>query len=289
MAKPRIGVLGLGIMGRGIALNYLQNEYDVVVWNRTPEKTVELVTAGAVAVTSPADVCENSDYVFDVTASDESSRFVFADEKFGILTRATSEKVLITCATLSIDWVNELSQMCKERELTFFDMPMTGSRAGAESGNLSLLVGGDIYKFEEVEPHLKAISNSTTFFGDAGSGMKFKLVLNAIQAAHVIAFGEAMRQVKGAGIDVNIAGNFLAEKPGGSPTRLSWNAFQEPLEEPNFSVKWILKDLQYAKKMLDQSSIEINVDPTILETSISVLQRAFDAGDGDRDWTIVNN
>jgi 3-hydroxyisobutyrate dehydrogenase-like beta-hydroxyacid dehydrogenase len=118
--------------------------------------------------------------------------------------------------------------------------------------------------------------------------MKYKLILNAIQAAHVIAFGDAMRQAKAVGLDSKVVGENIAIKPGGYPTQMSWNNFQLPPEKTNFSVKWILKDLKYAKAMLEEHRFKAPVSTTILDVSIAVLQKAEDEGHGDEDWTIVN-
>lgn len=289
MTKPRIAILGLGIMGRGIALNYLKNDYEVVVWNRSQHKAVELEQFGATCAQTPAIAAMNTDIIFDVTANDESSQYVFCDEDNGVIANANRNSILITCATLTISWTLKLAKLCKENGFTFFDMPMTGSRAGAESGNLNLLVGGDKAKFEEIQEHLVPISSDRPYFGEAGNGMKFKLILNAIQAAHVIAFGDAMRQAQAVGVDLEATGSFISEKPGGYPTQMSWNNFQNPTSSTNFSVKWILKDLKYAKEMLSDFNFAEPIAPTILDASIARLQSAADAGHGDQDWTIVNS
>ncbi|MFN8016300.1 MAG: NAD(P)-dependent oxidoreductase [Acidimicrobiia bacterium] len=287
MANPKIAVLGLGIMGNGIATNYLKSGYEVYVWNRSKDKCLNVEALGATTVDSPKAVCENADIIFDVTANDESSKSIFFDE--GILARATQNQVLITCATLSIDYVNELSSACEEKGLTFFDMPMTGSRIGAESGNLTLLVGGEETKLSDLRQHLEPIAGDVRYFGKAGNGMKFKLILNAIQAAHVIAFGQAMKQAKTVGLDLNTTAEFIAEKPGGYPTQMSSKAYFEPPSQTQFSVKWILKDLKYAKEMLNENNFsESSLNVSILDASINVLQDAYDRGLGDLDWTVVN-
>ena len=288
MTKPRIAVLGLGIMGHGIADNFVENGYDVTVWNRSPEKTRDLADKGASVADSPAKAAQNADIIFDVTAGDESSRYVFCDEHDGIFSVATSAQTLITCATLTIAWTQELAQMCADKNITFFDMPMTGSRTGAESGNLTLLTGGDEDKLNELRPTLEAIAGDVQYFGEAGNGMKFKLVLNAIQAAHVIAFGDAIRQANAVGLDTNATGELLGVKPGGVPTAQASNSFINPPEQTNFSVNWILKDLKYAREMLAETNFKAPISPTILEHCIDVYQKAADAGLGDKDWTIVN-
>jgi len=287
MTKPNIAVVGLGIMGRGIALNYLKNGYNVTVWNRSIEKTIELEQAGAKVASTPAEAAELTNIVFDVTASNESSNYVFNDSNEGILTTATPDHVLITCATLSVAQVKTQAILCEEKGLAFFDMPMTGSRAGAEGGTMILMVGGNKEKFKSIQPHLDAISSAQHYFGDAGKGMAFKLCLNAIQAIQIIGFGQAMRQIKAVDIDLDQAGDFFAAVPGGLPTNAAYKAFQNFPEQPNFQVKWILKDLKYAKEMLSETEHD-EINPSLLDACIASLQSAYDNGYGDEDWTVVN-
>lgn len=288
MDQPRIAILGLGIMGRGIALNYLNNGYDVAVWNRSRDKTSELAANGATVADTPADATRNADFVFDVTASDESSREVFTHDETGVLRTARTDQTLITCGTFSLKWIHELNVMCQEAGLTLFDMPMTGSRVGAESGNLILLVGGNRRKFEDIQPHLTAISVEQILFGDVGAGTQVKLTLNFTQASQILTFGQAMRQIEAAGIDPRSAGEFFTNKPGGYGTLAAWKCYQDfPIPE-NFAVKWILKDLKYTRAMVEETGGVAEKDMTVLAACIDALQDAADRGYGDYDWNIIN-
>src|SRR5689334_620315 len=102
-----IAVIGTGIMGAGIANNFLKNGYQVFVWNRNKDRLKPLLEAGAVAVETPKQATEKADIVFEVTANDESSRAVWL-EPDGIFAGASPEKTLITNATLSVPWIDEL-------------------------------------------------------------------------------------------------------------------------------------------------------------------------------------
>src|SRR3989338_8990679 len=135
----KIGVVGTGIMGSGIAANYLKRGYTVFVWNRTKEKADGLVAEGAIFAGTPREVAEKSNIVFEVTGNDESSKAVWLGTN-GILAGAGKDSMLISDATISVEWVDELVKLCARQGYTFFDMPLTGSRAGAEGGTLTLLV-----------------------------------------------------------------------------------------------------------------------------------------------------
>lgn len=276
----KIAVLGLGIMGHGIASNFLKHGYELTVWNRSLDKAEDLVARGARLAASVADAVGSADIVLEVTANDESSRGLWLGEN-GIIARANAAQTLISCATLSVEWVDELAKMCAEKGLTFLDMPMTGSRAGAEGGTMLLLVGGDEQKLNEVKPHLEKIASQVKLFGPAGYGTRIKLVLNCLQAVHLAGFGEAMRLASALGLDEKLTGEMLAEKPGGATTQLAWRDYQNYPAPINFAVEHIAKDETYALRNIDPAQV-----PLISQTLVA-YQRAIDDGHAHDDWTYV--
>lgn len=273
-------MLGLGIMGHGIADNFLKNGYEVAVWNRSAQKAEGLVARGAWLARSVAEAVEGADLVFEVTANDESSRQVWLGGD-GIIEHATQVQTLITCATLSVSWVDELAETCAQKELTFFDMPMTGGRAGAETGQLILLVGGNAEKLSELDPHLKKIASQVKHFGSVGHGMRYKLVLNALQSAHIAAFGEAMCLAEAMGLDVKKTGDALAERPGGVTTQMAWRGHQTHPNPINFSVEWIAKDDHYA---LAHATAE---EFPLLHDAMKYYDQALADGRAADDWTCI--
>lgn len=276
-----IAVIGLGIMGRGMADNFLKAGHKVVVWNRSPDKSEDLVSQGATLAASVKSAVEQAEIVIEVTANDESSRAVWLGEG-GILLAAKPEQYLITSATLSTDWTDELAQTCDESGLTFFDMPMTGGRVAAESGSLTLLVGGSEQKLAEISPDLKSVSKELKYFGGAGSGMRFKLILNALQAIHLAGFGEAMKMAQAAGLDQKLVADALAERPGGISTGIARDAYAQDEAPLTFSVEWIAKDLGYADQM------SASMDHPILNDVRALYQKAIDEGFSQSDWTKIN-
>ncbi len=267
-------------MGGGIAANYLKAGYEVIIWNRSPEKTTDLQAAGASLAASPKVATEQADIIFEVTANDESSQSVWQGVD-GILAGADANKILIVSGTFSVDWTAKLADQCAKKGIKFFDMPLTGGRAGAESGTLTLLVGGDKQKLENLRPELSAISEKILYFGPATSGMKYKLILNSIQAAHLAAFGEAMRLATEQGLNPEDVGSALSERPGGIVTNIAWRAYRQHDIPLTFSVNWILKDLEYAKRSAANNSMPI------LDDVLAAYTKAQNDGQGEADWAIV--
>jgi 3-hydroxyisobutyrate dehydrogenase len=281
MQNKKIGIVGLGIMGSGMADNFLKNGHEVYVWNRTTQVAKDFEEKGVVVCSSPAQVAQQADLVFEVTANDESSREVWMG-KDGILSGATSENILIASATLSISWIDELINQCQQDSLTFLDIPLTGGRVGAETGNLFLLCGGDEKVLEIIKPTLEVISAKIFHFGPVGHGMRYKLILNYIQAAHMISFGQAMKIAKSSGMDLEKVSEGLVDRPGGVITQIAKDAYFADPVPVTFSVEWITKDLTYAKKFAK------DVDAKMLDIVLENYQKAMKEGFSDQDWAAVN-
>lgn len=272
-----IGIVGTGIMASGMALNYLQAEYKVVVWNRTKAHAEPLLAKGADWAQTPRAVAEQADIVFEVTATDESSQSVWHGTA-GILAGANQNSVLITSATLTANWTDKLAAICEEQGKTFFDMPLTGGRVAAESGSLTLLVGGDESKLNKLKPELSPISSKVFYFGKAGSGMRYKLCLNVLQAIHLIGFAEVMQLASQQGLQPDAVGSALVDRPGGIMTSIGWSAYQQPIVPLTFSVDWVTKDLNYAKQMAGPAPVPL------LDTVLAAYRSLQEAGYGAEDF-----
>lgn len=276
----KIGIVGVGIMGSGMVRNFIKNGYDVYIYNRSTDKVKDLIVLGAKLMSSPRQVAEKADIIFEVTSDDDSSKAVWLGEK-GILEGGTADKVLIASATLSVSWVEILAKNCEDKKLNFLDIPLTGGRSGAESGKLIMLAGGDKSKLDEISNDLAFISEQIFYFGPVGSGAKFKLILNMIQGIHLVAFGEAMRIAESSGLDTNMVGEVLASRMG-AMTANGWKYYKVPPDSVNFSLKLIEKDLRYAKLFRDK------VETPLLDETLKKFKKSLDKGLGDEDLTIVN-
>jgi 3-hydroxyisobutyrate dehydrogenase-like beta-hydroxyacid dehydrogenase len=265
-----------------MAVNLLRHGHSVAVWNRTPEHAADAVAAGARLAPTPADAAIDASVVFEATADDESSRSVWLGDD-GIVAGSSAGSTLIASATLSPAWVAELAEVCAAAGRAFLDIPVTGGRAGAESGALVLLAGGDRERLDAVADVLDAVSSTVRHFGPVGSGTRFKLVLNALQAIHIVGFGEAMSMARAVGLDPDEVGDALVERLGGPVTTMARAADRELPPRANFALAWAHKDLRYAEAMA------ADVESPMLDAALARLAEADAAGYGDRDWTVVNS
>lgn len=282
----KVGIIGLGIMGHGIAVNFLKNGYETVVWNRNSEKADDLVKSGAQLLKTPKEVAQFADIVFDVVSNDEASRSVWFGVD-GILTGASSDKVLITSATLSLDYVDELIEATTSAKLKFLDVPLTGSRIGAETGNLQLLVGGDAETLKEIRADLDAISKKVYHFGPSGNGMRFKLMLNTLTGIHVVAAAQVAILLNKAGLNTTAVTQALQDgMPPSSPvTNLLFSSLDDPVNSTRFAVEMLEKDLRYAQKMAKKYNFDIDM----LNDAQKDFAKAKEVGLGERDWSAIIN
>lgn len=281
----KIGIVGAGIMPAGMAQNFLKAGYEVTMWNRTPERLQPLIEAGAQHCDSPKEVAVAADIIIECVSDDEASRSVWVGEK-GILAGSNTQKVLITSASLSLGWTDELARICHQKGYKFIDMPLTGSRAGAEGGTLKLLIGGDENVLESIRTELEVISDRIYHFGPNGAGMRFKLILNTLIGIHVNAAAQAARLAEAAGLDIKTVHHAIFDGsmgPASPSTNLLFSNIEQDESFLNFAVKWIEKDLRYAQKMAQ----DLDIDFDLLNDTQLDYQRAKDSGLAERDLTAI--
>lgn len=281
----RIGIIGGGIMAAGMAQNFLKNGYAVHVWNRTKAHVQPLLDAGVAWGETPKDVAMAADIVIECVSDDAASRQVWTDAETGILAGADATKVLIASSSLSLAWIDELGGICRGKGLKLLDMPLTGSRAGAEGGTLRLLVGGDKVVLDSIRDDLQVIAEYIFYFGPAGSGMRFKLMLNTLIGVQTNAAAQAILLAKKAGVDPTAFREAIADGAMGvtSPTTVNALKYVEsPTDTVNFAAKWLEKDLRYALEMAKQYDTQFD----LLEATQQDYARALEAV-GDEDITHI--
>ena len=282
----RIGMVGGGIMAAGMVQNFLKHGYEVYIWNRTQSHVASLLSAGARWCESPKSVAESSDITIECVTDDAASRKVWTDPATGILAGAVAGKVYIASSSLSLGWTDELAKLCTDKSLSFLDMPLTGSRAGAEGGTLRLLVGGDGALLNSIRDDLKAISEKVYHFGPAGAGMRFKLILNMLIAIHVNAAAQAAELARRAGLDVNKVFDAFFDGnmgPASPATAMLYKNMDTPPEHVNFAAKWMAKDLRYGQGMAKQYGVDVD----LLNDTAADYARMLEAGLSDQDMTKI--
>src|SRR5687768_4667352 len=198
MAK--LGFLGLGIMGYPMARNLLQAGHEVALWSHTAAKAKELAKTGkGTACATPADVAKQSECIFLCVGDSDMSEHAILGEN-GIIHGAKAGTVVVDASTVSPAVSRKIADALTAKGIHFLDAPCTGSKPGAESGNLTFMIGGDQQVFEKIKPYLEPMGKKLYYCGGTGLGLHAKLTQNLVLSNLLQAFNEGMVLAAKAGV-----------------------------------------------------------------------------------------
>lgn len=242
--SKRLGFIGMGIMGKPMALNLLKAGFSVSVYNRTREKTADIAAKGAPVYDSPRDLAEHVDLIFtNVTDTPDVREVIFGDK--GVIHGARPGHVVIDHSTISPAETRQIAQALAEKGVSFLDAPVSGGDVGAQKGTLSIMVGGDPVVFESCLLCLKAMGTTVTLCGEVGMGQMTKLCNQIMCAVNMVAVCECVALAKESGLDVKTMLEVVTQGAGGSwaLSNLGPKIAEGDLR-PGFMVKLIQKDLR---------------------------------------------
>jgi len=284
MSKPNVAILGLGIMGTGMARRLLSASFPLAVYNRNREKAAQFLNEGAFVATTPREAASRSQIVISMVANDDASRDVWLGKE-GALAGAAPDSLLIECSTLTANWMHELASKAAEYRCRFLDAPVTGTKPHAASGELTFLVGGSTADVAAAQPIFSVLGRETIHLGPTGSGVLMKLVNNFVCGVQAASLAEALRFIEASDLDRAKA---LSVLTGGAPgsgivkrvaDRVASNDYT-----PNFALRWMAKDLSYALQEASARRLALKT----VTAAYSIFETAIDEGYGDEDFSAVS-
>lgn len=283
MSKPRVALIGLGLMGSGMARRLLGAGFPLSVYNRNPERAAPLAAEGAHAAASPREAAARADVVLSMVADDAAARAVWLGEQ-GALAGAARGTVLVECSTVTVEWIDELARAAAAAGCALLDAPVTGSRTHAASGELSFLVGGPLAALETARPVLAAMSRAIVHVGATGRGALLKLVNNFLCGVQAASLAEALALIERSGLDRAKALEVLTNGAPGSPLVKTLAARMTARDyTPNFLLKLMAKDLSYAMREGGRHGVALTTAASALE----LYEQAIGDGRGDEDFSVV--
>lgn len=281
--SDKVAILGLGIMGAGMARQLLKAGYDVSVWNRSPARAAPLVEAGARQADSPADAATGASVVVAMVSDNDASRAAWIGTQ-GALAAMQPGAVAIDCSTLDPEWIDALAADMKAAGVHFVEAPVTGSKVQAESGTLRFFVGSDEESLALARPVLDVLGSGVIHLGPAGSGAVMKLANNYMAGVQVASFAEALALVEAKGLDPRQVADLLRSGAPGSPmVGLMADRMLDRNYEPNFFIPLMAKDLGYADALL----ASVGIDSALAPAARARFLDADAAGLGDKDISAV--
>jgi 3-hydroxyisobutyrate dehydrogenase-like beta-hydroxyacid dehydrogenase len=244
MIAKKVTFVGLGVMGYPMAGHLKNNNFEVTVFNRTREKSDDWVKKyQGLAETTPGKASQNSEIVFICVGRDDDLREVMEGHD-GIINSVKENTIIVDHTTTSANIAKEYSNICKSRKLHFLDAPISGGQAGAENGQLSIMIGGEESPFEEVKPVLASYGKAIELIGPSGSGQLTKMINQICIAGLVQGLSEALAFGKKSNLDMEKVLKVISK--GAAQSWQMENRYKTMLDGKfnfGFAVDWMRKDL----------------------------------------------
>jgi 3-hydroxyisobutyrate dehydrogenase len=277
----KVGFIGLGAMGEGMALNLRRAGHDLVVHDLKRSSAAALEEAGASWADSVVELAGSVDVVFTSLPGPAEMRRVGTGDG-GLLSALKPGSVWFDLTTNSPTVVREVHATCREHNVELFDAPVSGGPKGARSGKLAIYVGGDREPFDKFGPILDAIGDQVLYVGDIGAGNTAKLVHNC--GSMIIRSGIAEVFTMGVKAGVEPAALWHALRQGAigrarTFDRIGDRYLQEAFDPPSFALALANKDLRLALELAEQLDVPMRAARLVQED----FQEALDRGWGDRD------
>lgn len=240
----RVAFIGLGVMGYPMAGYLAKDGNDVTVYNRTAQKAEQWCAeyGGQVAAT-PAEAASSAEFVFSCVGEDADVREVLAGEQGAIMAMQTGSTI-VDHTTASAAVAREMHALAAEHSVEFLDAPVSGGQAGAESGQLTIMVGGDEEVFERAVSVMDCYAKAMTLIGRVGSGQLAKAVNQICIAGVVQGLAEGLHFAKRAGIDPAKVIDSISKGAAQSwQMENRWQTMVNNEFEFGFAVDWMRKDL----------------------------------------------
>lgn len=256
-SKPVIGFIGLGIMGRPMALNLVNAGYPLAVYARRPETTQPLADAGAKVYPTPAELAAQTDVIITMVADTPDVEAVILGEH-GIARGARRGSIVIDMSTISPAATRKLVEDLATHGIDMLDAPVSGGEQGAIDGSLSIMVGGKPKVFARMRPVFECLGKNIVHVGPAGAGQVAKACNQILVAQTIAAVAEALVLARAAGADpVRVREALLG---GFAYSKILENHGLRALEKnfrPGFKTRLHHKDIHIALNTAAESGVKL--------------------------------
>jgi 3-hydroxyisobutyrate dehydrogenase-like beta-hydroxyacid dehydrogenase len=272
-----VGLIGLGNMGTAFAERLLDGGYELVVYNRTPEKAGSLVARGAARAETAADLAGRVDVVLTSLADDEALEAVAAT----VVAAARPGTVLVDMSTVSPAASARVAALAADASVNYLRAPVSGNPTVVRAGNLSLIVSGARETFERVEPVIRTIGPTVHHVGDGEQARIVKLAINLMIAGLAELMSEALVLGEAAGV----SRADLLEVAGSSAAGAPFVKYKtEPLLRDDFSATFTTALMEKDVDLVLDAADEAGVRLPMAREMKALLRAAIDAGYGDDDF-----
>jgi 2-hydroxy-3-oxopropionate reductase len=280
-----IGFIGLGVMGRPMALNLLKHGHPLVVYSRSAPPVDALVREGAARADSPADVARRATRIFTMVPDSPDVELV-VEGPDGICSALQRGTILIDTSSIAPATAQRLAARARDLGAVMLDAPVSGGEVGAIDGTLSIMVGGDADAFARVKPMLDVIGNPDRVIriGGSGAGQICKVCNQIVIGGALAAVSEAFALARKAEVDVALVRQALLG--GFAASRVLDVHGQRMLDgnyKPGFRAELYAKDLKIAADTLSAHSSPAPVSAVVHQLAVALVA----AGRGGEDYSAI--
>ncbi|MEO8424662.1 MAG: NAD(P)-dependent oxidoreductase [Actinomycetota bacterium] len=273
-----VAVVGLGEMGARFAKRFLDEAHEVIVWNRSPGRASSLTDRGALLAKSPADAARLAEVVVTMV-SDPAALQAVTEGTAGLLAGVDRSTTLIDMSTVGPAAVSRLASLLPDG-VGLLDAPVLGSLSEAESGSLSIFVGGPPPLVDRWSPLLSTLG-SPIRVGPLGAGATAKLVANLTLFGNLAVFGEALALARGLGLSDDAAFEVLARTPSAAQAERR----RSSVESGDYPVRFPLRLARKDADLIANVAAEVGLDLRLAAAARAWLTQAADEGWGDEDYS----
>ena len=277
----KIGVIGLGMLGNAVALHLLDSGFEVTVFNRTKEKTIQLREKGAKVMTSPKEVAENSELIITIVKDAVAVKEI-SFEKDGIIEGKHEKLIVADMSTIDPLESKNISRKFQEHNIHKLDIPVMGGPNVAITGNLVMMVSGNKESFDHCKNVFEKIANRVFFLGESGVAHSVKLAMNLQITMLALALSEGIIFMKKANVDPKIFLKILNStyfKTGMSEKK----AFK--MIENKFDATFTLSNLKKDISTITSAAKSLGIELPMIKKAEQVYENAVKEGFGEIDYT----
>ncbi|MFL2707557.1 MAG: NAD(P)-dependent oxidoreductase [Gammaproteobacteria bacterium] len=264
--KKALGFIGLGVMGFPMA-GYLANQNNnISVFNRTAKKSEAWIKKyNGTICNSPAEVAKLSDVIMICIGDDNDVRNVIAGEN-GMIDNLKPESIIVDHTTTSADLSKEMNKLLNPKDVFYIDAPVSGGEAGAQSGQLSIMAGGNKESYDLIKIILEPYTKFIKYMGPSGSGQLTKMVNQICIAGLIQAIAEGINFAKEVGLQPEDVLEVVSKGAAQSwQMENRWETMTQNKYDYGFAVDLMRKDLEILLKEAKKSNVNLDITETINE------------------------
>jgi len=260
----RIGFIGLGNVGSKLASNLLNNNFDLMVFDKEKEVTDQFQKKGSKVASSIEQLVSNNEILITCLPSPEACKEVIESSK-GIVAYIKENQIWIEMSTTDEDQLKKHASLIESKKAIALEAPVSGGCHRAATGNISIFVGGKREGFEKALPVLSCLGRRILHVGDFGSASILKVITNYLATVHLVSLGEAWTTAKKSGLDLNKVFKGIAASSG--------NSFVHETESQvilngsyniNFTMDLVEKDVGLFESLAKKLDIQLEISPLVL-------------------------